>query len=83
MASAAQWERRIIGQRTRDALAVKHAQGVRLGRPHMLAADVVARIRADHEARAGWSALARQLNEEAVPTAHGGSKWYPSTTPSP
>ena len=33
MASAAQWERRIIGQRTKDALAVKRAQGVRLGRP--------------------------------------------------
>ena len=33
LASAAQWERRIIGQRTRDALAVKAAQGVRLGRP--------------------------------------------------
>ena len=31
MASAAQWERRIIGQRTRDALAIKKAQGVKLG----------------------------------------------------
>ena len=79
MASAAQWERRIIGQRTRDALAVKRAQGVRLGRPQMLEADVVARIRSAYEAGIGWSALARQLNAEAVPTAHGGSKWYPST----
>jgi DNA invertase Pin-like site-specific DNA recombinase len=79
MASAAQWERRIIGQRTRDALAVKKAQGVRLGRPQMIAADLVARIRAAHDAGAGWSALARQLNEEGLPTAHGGSKWYPST----
>lgn len=33
MASAAQWERRIIGQRTRDALAIKRSQGVPLGRP--------------------------------------------------
>src|SRR5262249_16065086 len=33
MASAAQWERRIIGQRTKEALQVKKAQGVRLGRP--------------------------------------------------
>jgi hypothetical protein len=23
--------------------------------------------------------LARQLNDEGIPTAHGGSKWYPST----
>ncbi len=79
MASAAQWERRIIGQRTKDALAVKRAQGVRLGRPQMVAAELVARIRAAHHAGAGWSALARQLNAEGVPTAHGGSMWYPST----
>lgn len=79
MASAAQWERRIIGQRTRDALAMKRAQGVRLGRPQAMADDVVARIRAEHGAGAGWSAIARQLNAEAVPTAHGGAKWYPST----
>lgn len=31
MAAAAQWERRIIGARTRDALAAKRAAGVRLG----------------------------------------------------
>jgi DNA invertase Pin-like site-specific DNA recombinase len=79
MASAAQWERRIIGQRARDALAVKRAQGVRLGRPQMIGADLVARIRTAHEGGTGWSALARQLNDEGVPTAHGGSRWYPST----
>lgn len=33
LASFAQYERRLIGQRTRDALAVKREQGVRLGRP--------------------------------------------------
>jgi len=79
MASAAQWERRIIGQRTRDALVIKRAQGVRLGRPRTLAADVVVRIRVAHESGAGWSLIARELNEEAVPTAHGGTKWYAST----
>jgi DNA invertase Pin-like site-specific DNA recombinase len=79
MASAAQWERRIIGQRTKDALAVKRAQGARLGRPQMVPADLVARLRTAHEAGSGWSALARQFNAEGVPTAHGGSRWYPST----
>ena len=79
MASAAQWERRIIGQRTRDALAVKRSQGVRLGRPTVLTADVTARIVAAHQAGAGWSAIARDLNTEQVPTAHGGAQWYPST----
>jgi len=37
MASLAQWERRIIGQRTREALAVKRSLGVRLGRPATMA----------------------------------------------
>ncbi len=79
MASAAQWERRIIGQRTKDALAIKRAQGVRLGRPSVLPAQVVSRIVAEHEAGAGWSAIARGLNEDRTETAHGGSRWYPST----
>ena len=79
MASAAQWERRIIGQRTKDALAVKRAQGVRLGRPNVLSEEIVSRIVGASRAGAGWSAIARALNDESVPTAHGGTKWYPST----
>jgi DNA invertase Pin-like site-specific DNA recombinase len=79
MASAAQWERRIIGQRTKDALAVKRANGVRLGRPVVLPDEVLARILAAHSRGDGWSAIARRLNDDAVPTAHGGSRWYPST----
>jgi DNA invertase Pin-like site-specific DNA recombinase len=79
MASAAQWERRIIGQRTRDALAVKRAQGVTLGRPPVLPDSVRARIVREVASGAGWSAIARDLTSEGVPTAHGGARWYPST----
>ena len=79
LASAAQWERRIIGQRTRDALAIKAAQGVRLGRPHVLNPLVVQRIVTQHDAGAGWSTIARALNADGVPTAHGGARWHPST----
>ena len=79
MGSAAQWERRIIGQRTKDALAVKRAQGVRLGRPSALPRDVVERILRARKEGEGWSAIARGLNIENVPTAHGGAKWHPST----
>jgi len=48
----------------RDALAVRLAQGVRLGCRQTLTVDIVTRIRDAHRAGAGWSALACQLNEE-------------------
>jgi DNA invertase Pin-like site-specific DNA recombinase len=79
MASVAQWERRAIGARTREALNAKRVQGVRLGRPVLLPNGVTARIVAAHKDGSGWSAIARDLNAEGVPTAHGGAKWYPST----
>lgn len=79
MASFAQLERRLIGERTKAALAAKKAQGVQLGRPRSMAQDVVARIVGAHNAGEGWSAIARTLNAEKVPTAHGGATWHPST----
>ena len=79
MASAAQWERRIIGGRTREALAAKRAQGVRLGRPRSLPDAIVRRVVEAHERGEGWSAIARALNDDGVPTAQGGARWYPST----
>jgi DNA invertase Pin-like site-specific DNA recombinase len=79
MASAAQWERRIIGQRTRDALAAKRAQGVKLGRPRKLDGPTRERIIEAHAGGQGWSTIAASLNADEVPTAHGGARWYPST----
>lgn len=79
MASAAQWERRLIGQRTRDALAAKQAAGVRLGRPQSLPTDVVGRIRDARAGGASLAAIATRLTADGVPTAHGGAKWHPST----
>jgi len=79
MASAAQWERRIIGQRTRDALAVKRAQGVRLGRPRTMPDEIRERIRTMRRAGKGLSAIAAELEAQGVPTARGGQRWYAST----
>jgi DNA invertase Pin-like site-specific DNA recombinase len=79
MASAAQWERRIIGQRTRDALAAKKAQGVKLGRPRVLSDSVRFRILESRGRGEGWTAIARSLNADGVATAHRGARWYPST----
>lgn len=80
MATFAQFERRLIGQRTREALAIKRAEGVRLGRPAQLSVETRDRIR---RARDGegltLAAIAAMLNDEGVPTAHGGERWWPST----
>lgn len=79
LAVFSQFERRLIGQRTRDALAVKRAQGVRLGRPRSLSEDVRERIRAARAQGQTYRQIAAALNADRVPTAHGGKQWYPST----
>ena len=81
-ATFAQFERRLIGQRTKDALAVKKAQGMRLGRPVTLSAAVRERIVAERRAGATLATIAATLTADAVPTAQGGARWHPSTVQS-
>ncbi|WP_138758103.1 recombinase family protein [Modestobacter altitudinis] len=77
--SASQYERRLIGQRTKDALAAKKAAGVKLGRPRLLPADLVKRIVEAKEVGGSLAGIARDLTSEGVPTAQGGKRWYAST----
>jgi DNA invertase Pin-like site-specific DNA recombinase len=79
LATFAQFERRLIGQRTKEALAIKKAEGVRLGRPRMLTAEVVERVWRMHRRGASLRKIALRLNNESVPTAHGGARWHAST----
>lgn len=79
LAVFAQLERRMCSQRTIDALAVKRAEGVVLGRPRSLSAEVESRILAEHAAGSSLSAISRGLNADAIPTARGGASWYPTT----
>jgi DNA invertase Pin-like site-specific DNA recombinase len=79
LATFAQLERRLISQRTREALAIKRAQGVRLGRPPSIPASVVKRIQRHRARGASLREIADALNRAAVPTAHGGARWYPTT----
>jgi DNA invertase Pin-like site-specific DNA recombinase len=79
VANFSQFERRLIGQRTKEALAVKRARGVRLGRPRALSDEIVGRLLELRRAGMTFEAIARRCNEEGWPTAHGGSKWYGNT----
>lgn len=80
MLTIGQWERRMIGERTRDALSVRRSKGVKLGRP--LTADEVARREAGAaviaQLRAGGlsiRAIADRLNADGVPTISGAGRW--------
>ncbi len=78
MASVAEWERETIGARTRDALAAKRTQGVRLGRPRALPLDVLERIVRERAAGRTLRAIAQGLTDDGVPTAQGGT-WASGT----
>ena len=86
-AALAEKERRVISQRTKDALAAKKAQGVRLGglnaggiKKRGEANDRAEGLRTVMTEHAGMSArsIAAILNERGVPTPAGGS-WHSVT----
>jgi DNA invertase Pin-like site-specific DNA recombinase len=79
LATFAQFERRLIGQRTREALAVKKKQGVQLGRPTSISPQLARRIRSMRSRGLTLQAICDQLNSEGVPTARGGSAWRPTS----
>ena len=78
MAGVAEWEKAVIGQRTKDALAARRASGVQLGRPVLLDPDVAARIARRRSSGATLQGIADQLNREGVPTPSGRGIWQPS-----
>ena len=79
MASFAEYERQLIGQRTSAALQVRKSQGVRLGRPRSLDAAVTRRIVEERAQGSTLAAIAHRLNGDGTPTARGGRCWFAST----
>lgn len=79
LAVFSQFERRLISQRTKDALAAKRAEGVKLGRPRRLPDEVRRRITREHAEGKTLTQIAQALNDDGVPTAQGGKRWWPAT----
>lgn len=84
----AEWEREVIGERTRAAMAVVKertpAERKRLGkkpvgRAPVIAAPVRKRIRRLRSGGHSYNEIARTLNAEGVPTGTGGREWYAMT----
>lgn len=50
-----------------------------VGRPTTLPTATVQRIRREYGTGRSLGEIARALNDDVVPTAHGGRQWWPST----
>ncbi|MFZ6005454.1 MAG: recombinase family protein [Actinomycetota bacterium] len=78
LASAAQFERRLIGDRVKAAHAQRRLRGQRAGQRPELPNALRQRIAREVAKGTSLNAMASRLNEAGVATARGG-KWYAST----
>jgi len=69
---------RLSAERRRPARAQDQPRA-RPGRPPTVLPSIAERIRAEHAAGRSLGQIARELNADEVPTAHGGAQWWPST----
>lgn len=79
MAQFAQFERRMIGVRTREALAVKKSQGIVGGRRANLPATVIDQAQQYRAQGMSYAKIADLFNAQGIPTAQGGKAWHPAT----
>jgi len=84
MAQVAQWEREQISERTREAAAVRRAEGKVMGRPGVRDKypALAARIKTMRASGSTWQAIADTLNAEGQPTMRGGTRWRVSAVQS-
>lgn len=82
MATFAQLERRLIGQRTREALAQRREAGWPNGKPgrrSTLPASIVERVLRERAEGRSYRSIGEALDREGIPTGQGGQRWYPAT----
>lgn len=78
MIALAQWERELIGDRTRTALKAVKARGTRLGRPPGVTDETRRLIRTLRLSGMSWQRIAEMLTHEGIPTSQGG-QWHAAT----
>jgi DNA invertase Pin-like site-specific DNA recombinase len=78
LASVSQWEREVIGERTRDAMQHLKAQGRVYSRPVFDDAAALAEIHTLRASGATYQEIADALTAAGVPTVRGGT-WAPAT----
>lgn len=78
MISMAQWERRIIGERTKNALKAVKARGTHVGRRSGVDPETLRLIKILREDGRSWQKIAERLSESGVDTGQGG-QWHAAT----
>jgi DNA invertase Pin-like site-specific DNA recombinase len=79
LATFAQFERRMISQRTKEGLAAAKRKGKHIGRPRLATSAVVRRIVEARETGASFGAIARTLTDEDVLSPSGCRVWQASS----
>lgn len=74
----AEWEREMIGDRTRRALQAAQARGTHVGRKSNVEPDTLRLIRILRDAGKSWQGIADALDAEGIATAQGG-QWHGAT----
>jgi DNA invertase Pin-like site-specific DNA recombinase len=78
LASISQWEREVIGERTRDAMQHLKAQGQVYSRSVFDNTGILARMRRERAEGHSYHQIAGSLNADGIPTTRGG-QWYACT----
>lgn len=78
MIAMAQWERKIIGERTRNALAAVKARGTHVGRKSNVDPETMRLIRVLRKDGKSYAGIAEALEREGIATAQGGT-WHAAT----
>jgi site-specific DNA recombinase len=76
--SVSQWEREVMGERTRDALQTLKAQGKPYSREMITDEDLLAEVKMLHETGWTYRGIANEFTARGIPTARGG-RWQANT----